>query len=447
MRRATVTVGLPDARTAAASACLRRLEVRGERPDDDEVEGREPLAEAGDVRLAGHRRQEDLLHAGDAAGGAPRPASAEPSTRCRPASGRRASTGRPRSGRRRPGRNGTSRVVVADEGDRPSGQLGGEGLMVDRTRRRRAAAGRSRPASGEARPAGASRAASSTASIRPRRCAWARPSASRSRAASSACPEQHVLAGTEGGDGVHDLGRSLGEGAHVQGIGDGHAVEPQLPAQQVAQDRGGQAGRQVVGQARQREVAGHDHPRARGQRRSKRDELPLRPARRASAPPAAARGADPPPCRRRPGSAWRSRPRRASCRPRTVAAASRPDRLGIVAEAADPERGIGRIVRQVAHRRVVHVDAEGPQLAGHGAGDALRQLLVAGRAERHRARELASSRRPGRPAGRPPGRRRPATAALPPAVPPGSPRSARGSGPDPRRCGHGRASPRRRPAR
>ena len=58
--------------------------------------------------------------------------------------------------------------------------------------------------------------------------------------------EQHVFAGAEGGDGIDDLRRSLGQGVHVQGIGDGHAVEVQLPAQQVAQDRGGQAGRQVV---------------------------------------------------------------------------------------------------------------------------------------------------------------------------------------------------------
>ena len=64
-----------------------------------------------------------------------------------------------------------------------------------------------------------------------------------------------------------------------------------------------------------------------------------------------------------------------------------PDGVGVVAEAADPERGIGRIVGHVAHRRVVHVDAEGPQLAGHGAGDALGELLVAGRTERHRAGE------------------------------------------------------------
>ena len=77
-----------------------------------------------------------------------------------------------------------------------------------------------------------------------------------------------------------------------------------------------------------------------------------------------------------------------SCSPRTVAAASLPDGLGIVAEAADPERRVGRVVGHVAHRRVVHVDAEGAQLARRRAGDALGQLFVAGRAERHRAGEL-----------------------------------------------------------
>ena len=76
-----------------------------------------------------------------------------------------------------------------------------------------------------------------------------------------------------------------------------------------------------------------------------------------------------------------------ACRPRTVAAASRPTASGIVAEAADPERRIGRVVGHVAHRRVVHVDAEGPQLARRRAGDTLGQRFVAGRAERHRARE------------------------------------------------------------
>ena len=161
---------------------------------------------------------------------------------------------------------------------------------------------------------------------------------------------------------------------------------------------------------------------------------PARPARRSSGAPAAARGADPLPCRRRPGSAWPSRHavvlQAADGRRREPS-----DGLGIVAEAADPERRIGRIVGHVAHRRVVHVDAEGTQLARRRAGDALGQRLRR-RSRRAPSRpRTASSRRPGRPAGRPPGRRRPATAALRPAVPPGWRRSARGSGAGRRRCG------------
>ena len=124
-----------------------------------------------------------------------------------------------------------------------------------------------------------------------------------------------------------------------------------------------------------------------------------------------------------------------------------PDGLGIVAEAADPERRIGRIVGHVADRRVVHVDAEGPQLARHRAARRARPALRR-RPRRAPSRpRTASSRRPGRPAGRPPGRRRPATVAPRPAVPPGSRRSAGGSGADRRRCGRGTASRRRRPVR
>jgi len=51
-------------------------------------------------------------------------------------------------------------------------------------------------------------------------------------------PQQHVLAGPEGGHRVHDLGRTLGQRPHVQGIGHRHALEAQPRAQQVAQDGG-----------------------------------------------------------------------------------------------------------------------------------------------------------------------------------------------------------------
>ena len=136
-------------------------------------------------------------------------------------------------------------VVVADEGDRTSGQLGGERLVFaapDDVERRLVVA--SQPAAQLAQPALRRSVVVGIDQASPLRLreAFLQPFQRRLVRRS----EQHVLAGTEGGDGIDDLRRSLGQGAHVQGIGDGHAVEPQLPAQQVAQDRGGQAGRQVV---------------------------------------------------------------------------------------------------------------------------------------------------------------------------------------------------------
>ncbi len=67
---------------------LRRLEVRRERPDDDEVEAarRSPRpAMSASAGAAGRRISSTPRRAG---GGAPRPASAAPSTTCRPASAR-----------------------------------------------------------------------------------------------------------------------------------------------------------------------------------------------------------------------------------------------------------------------------------------------------------------------------------------------------------------------
>ena len=108
---------------------LRRLEVRGERPDDDEVEGCEPLPETGDVGLAWRRRQEDLLHAREPAA----------ERRCQRRRHRRGRVGRRQVGGHRlddrdPRVGGRLQrqqpVVVADEGDRTLGQLGGERLML-----------------------------------------------------------------------------------------------------------------------------------------------------------------------------------------------------------------------------------------------------------------------------------------------------------------------------
>ncbi len=134
-------------------------------------------------------------------------------------------------------------------------------------------------------------------------------------------------------------------------------------------------------------MAGHDHPRARFQCRSKRDQLPLgqlgvRPGHQRQLVVR---------IRGRVAGAREVLGRRGHAVVLQAADGRRrepPDGLRIVAEAADPERRIGRIVGHVAHRRVVHVDAEGTQLARRRAGDALGQLFVAGRAESHRAREL-----------------------------------------------------------
>ena len=103
VRRATVTVGLPVARTAAASVACARLEVRRERADDDEVEGREPVAETCDVGLAWRRRQEDLLDARE------------------PAAERRCQRRRHR--RRRVGRRQVGRHRLDDRDPRVGGRL------------------------------------------------------------------------------------------------------------------------------------------------------------------------------------------------------------------------------------------------------------------------------------------------------------------------------------
>ena len=140
-------------------------------------------------------------------------------------------------------------VVVADEGDRTSGQLGGECLMVaapDDVERRLIEP--SQPAAQLVQPARRRRIVVAIDQAPPLRLREALHQSLQRRLVGR--PEQHVLAGAQRGDGIDDLRRSLGQGAHVQGIGDGHAVELQLLAQQVAQDRGDRlVGRSSSGRA------------------------------------------------------------------------------------------------------------------------------------------------------------------------------------------------------
>ena len=78
----------------------------------------------------------------------------------------------------------------------------------------------------------------------------------------------------------------------------------------------------------------------------------------------------------------------------------------VVTEAADAERGVGRVIGHVTDRRVIDVDAERAQFARGCSCYLLGELLVAGRAQRHGAGELGRCHRPARQVGRPPGLRR-----------------------------------------
>ena len=133
---------------------------------------------------------------------------------------------------------------------------------------------------------------------------------------------------------------------------------------------GSPAGRS--GQCGQREVAGHDHSRARVDRRRKRDELAIRQlCTRARTTGSTWCGSTW--CRRGRGSAWRSRrrPRFAGRAPLPRPAC--PRHLDRRRSCGCPARGC-RLRGEVAHRRVVDVDAQRPQLAPGRRGHSLGQL-------------------------------------------------------------------------
>ena len=283
---------------------LRRLEVRGERADDDEVERgaaarrgrrcRRPPAAAGRriSSTSGSRRRSAAPGVG-----------AHESTTCRPASGRRAATGRPRSARRRP---------AAGAAGRSSSRTS----VIDRGRARRPGPGaRGTPTTssgGWSKPPSHRRSSSSR-----------RVAAASSRGVDQAAPlglrdalleplqrrlvgraEQQVLAGAQGDDGIDDLRRPLGQGAHVQGVGDGHALEAELSRSRSRRIAGRQAGRQrrrPSAPARDRWPAMTSRAPASSAARngtsSRSLELGGRPAT------TAARGGCRRPCRRHPGSA------------------------------------------------------------------------------------------------------------------------------------------------
>ncbi len=87
--------------------------------------------------------------------------------------------------------------------------------------------------------------------------------------------QQKVYTGSKSGDHIDHHARSLGEGVHVERIGDHHTVEPDALPEQVVDHLGGQRGGQVVAPGERREgvVPDHHHPRTGFHRGAERHQL------------------------------------------------------------------------------------------------------------------------------------------------------------------------------
>ena len=80
----------------------------------------------------------------------------------------------------------------------------------------------------------------------PRSAAWRRPGLEPPLRGAIGGEQQQVDTGAQGRDRVDDLGRALGERAHVHRVGDRDAAEAELAAEQVVHDRAGHGRGQVA---------------------------------------------------------------------------------------------------------------------------------------------------------------------------------------------------------
>lgn len=71
--------------------------------------------------------------------------------------------------------------------------------------------------------------------------------------------QQHITAGGNGGNGGLGIGVVIGDGTHIQGIGDDDAVISQLLPQYAGDDGIGKAGRGIRVDLRHRHVPYHNH--------------------------------------------------------------------------------------------------------------------------------------------------------------------------------------------
>jgi len=207
--------------------------------------------------------------------------------------------------------------------------------------------------------------------------------------------QQEIDARSQRDDDIDPLRGVLGQGAHVERVGDRDPFETELFAQDAihhpaGQRRGHDA---AAGERRAGEVTGHDHPGAARDRFPERTQLgDLEVRARAVDDRERVMGIDPDATGAREVLERRDDPRRLD--PSGPRSAEPRHRGGIVAERADP-LGEVRRVREVHDRGVVHVDADGPELEPDRPADPLGKDRVGRRPDRHRARK----RRPARAEG------------------------------------------------
>ena len=196
--------------------------------------------------------------------------------------------------------------------------------------------------------------------------------------------QEQVHARANRGDDLDRLRRTLRQGAHVKGIADGHALEPELGAEDAGHD-GARQGRWRHGAVRERrggDVGRHDESGAGVDAGPERHQLHGRhPLARAADHRHAVMRVD--------GRLAQARevldPRRHA---RSLQATDHrrpqsPDLGRVIPERADPERRVDRVGRDVHDRGIDDVDTHGPCLAPDRLAHPFREVRIADGAQRH----------------------------------------------------------------
>ena len=200
--------------------------------------------------------------------------------------------------------------------------------------------------------------------------------------------QQQVVARLERRDRVDRLGVALGQGLHVQRVGDRDAPEPEPVTQEVVHHLAGERRGQVrgAGDRRERNVRGHDEVGPGLDCRHERHQLASRQpclvepeVRQAQVRVEV--------CLAEPGKVLDRRGGAGGPDAADHRRGERAHERRVVAERADAEVRVGGARGEVARRGVDDVDAHRERLRADRVPDPLGELDVAGRRERHVPRE------------------------------------------------------------